>query len=194
MSATSSVFPKQDQCVYTSQYCEENVWKLCDHVKRHYPEELKTFYVLFISNQEKKIPLWHQKSSKREDRLVIWDYHVVLMHQCEKGTLIYDLDTELPFPCLLDKYITFAIRDDRLLKPDFRRLFRVVPGDVYLNTFASDRSHMLKEDGSWMATPPSYPCIQTQAYQNNLADFISMKENGGVGSVLTPSQLLQIFS
>ncbi len=29
--------------------------------------------------------------------------------------------------------------------------------------FASDRSHMKKEDGTWIAPPPSYPCIQTQS-------------------------------
>lgn len=30
---------------------------------------------------------------------------------------------------------------------------------TYLRTFASDRSHMLAEDGSWLADPPFYPCI-----------------------------------
>ena len=31
----------------------------------------------------------------------------------------------------------------------------------YLKHFASDRSHMRKEDGGWMAEPPSYPPIST---------------------------------
>ena len=38
----------------------------------------------------------------------------------------------------------------------------MVAADEYLTAFASDRSHMLKEDGSWLAEPPTYPCIQTQ--------------------------------
>ncbi len=42
------------------------------------------------------------------------------------------------------------------------RKFRVIPAEVFLATFASDRSHMKNEDGSWMQPPPSYPCIATQ--------------------------------
>ena len=49
------------------------------------------------------------------------DYHVVLLYQGTEGSLVYDLDTELPFPCQLDKYLTHAVRDDAVLKPDFRR-------------------------------------------------------------------------
>jgi len=41
------------------------------------------------------------------------------------------------------------------------RAFRVVPSDLYLSTFASDRSHMLNADGSWLHPPPTYPCIST---------------------------------
>ena len=40
-------------------------------------------------------------------------------------------------------------------------MFRVVPSDVYLSAFASDRSHMLNTDGSWLQPPPTYPCIHT---------------------------------
>jgi len=41
------------------------------------------------------------------------------------------------------------------------RIFRVVPSDIYLLMFASDRSHMLKANGSWSQAPPNYPCIST---------------------------------
>ena len=46
---------------------------------------------------------------------------MVLLYQGTEGSLVYDLDTELPFPCQLDKYLTHAVRDDAVLKPDFRR-------------------------------------------------------------------------
>ena len=46
---------------------------------------------------------------------------MVLIYQGAEGSLVYDLDTELPFPCQLDKYLTHAVRDDAVLKPDFRR-------------------------------------------------------------------------
>ena len=41
-------------------------------------------------------------------------------------------------------------------------------------TFASDRRHMLKEDGSWLKPPPSYPCITAPHTTHNLEEFISM--------------------
>ena len=40
-------------------------------------------------------------------------------------------------------------------------MFRIVSSDIYLSTFASDRSHMLDADGSWLQSPPTYPCIST---------------------------------
>jgi len=39
------------------------------------------------------------------------------------------------------------------------RKFRIVKAEDFLMHFASDRSHMLKEDGEWMSPPPTYPPI-----------------------------------
>ena len=66
------------------------------------------------------------------------------------------------------------------------RLFRVVAADEYLAAFASDRSHMLKEDGSWLAEPPTYPCIQTQGkwQVQNLAALNTNSETSMTASVL----------
>ncbi|XP_025090758.1 protein N-terminal glutamine amidohydrolase-like isoform X1 [Pomacea canaliculata] len=174
--------------------CEENVWKLCDHIRTKHPSHLEKCFVVFISNEEKQVPLWHQKASKRPDRLVVWDYHVVLVYQHDRGGLVYDLDTELLFPSPLALYVEHAIGDDSWLKPEFHRRFRVVAGEEYLKEFASDRSHMTKEDGTWMVEPPTYPCIQTLACQNNLADFISMQEGTGVGKVVDTKSLVKMFS
>ena len=44
----------------------------------------------------------------------------------------------------------------------FERKFRVIPGAEFLKTFASDRSHMLTQDGRWMSPPPVYPPIKTE--------------------------------
>lgn len=41
------------------------------------------------------------------------------------------------------------------------RFYRVVPATVYLRYFASDRSHMRREDGSWIAPPPSQPPLSS---------------------------------
>ncbi|XP_025090761.1 protein N-terminal glutamine amidohydrolase-like isoform X4 [Pomacea canaliculata] len=156
--------------------CEENVWKLCDHIRTKHPSHLEKCFVVFISNEEKQ------------------DYHVVLVYQHDRGGLVYDLDTELLFPSPLALYVEHAIGDDSWLKPEFHRRFRVVAGEEYLKEFASDRSHMTKEDGTWMVEPPTYPCIQTLACQNNLADFISMQEGTGVGKVVDTKSLVKMFS
>lgn len=42
------------------------------------------------------------------------------------------------------------------------RFFRVIPAASFLQMFASDRSHMLNDDGKYMETPPDYPPIKTQ--------------------------------
>ncbi|KAK7506032.1 hypothetical protein BaRGS_00002754 [Batillaria attramentaria] len=190
------LFPASiEDCTYTSCYCEENVWKLCEHVKLKDPAELNRCYVVFISNKKRQVPLWHQRASKRPDRLVIWDYHVVLiyLHQ-DLGFLVYDLDTELDFPCPFKSYFAQTIGEEKTLKPEFRRYFRVIRGEEYLREFASDRSHMTKEDGGWMSPPPPYPCIQTPTCQNNIQDFISMETTVGFGTVVSAKALWDMFS
>lgn len=42
-------------------------------------------------------------------------------------------------------------------------MFRVIPAQYYLETFASDRSHMLVNETEYLSTPPEYPCIQTDS-------------------------------
>ena len=61
-------------------------------------------------------------------------------------TLVYDLDSELPFPTYFHKYVTETFRTDAILNPEYHRQFRVVPAASFLNTFASDRRHMRKAD------------------------------------------------
>ena len=61
-------------------------------------------------------------------------------------TLVYDLDSELPFPTYFHKYVTETFRTDAILNPEYHRQFRVVPAASFLNTFASDRRHMRKVD------------------------------------------------
>ncbi|XP_054047071.1 protein N-terminal glutamine amidohydrolase isoform X3 [Rissa tridactyla] len=109
------------------------------------------------------IPLWKQKSG-RGDEPVVWDYHVILLHVSSgEQNFIYDLDTVLPFPCPFDMYSVEAFRLDDSLRPEFHRKIRMIRADLYLKTFASDRSHMKDANGKWQKPPPSYPCIETAA-------------------------------
>ncbi|KPP58210.1 protein N-terminal glutamine amidohydrolase-like [Scleropages formosus] len=176
-----------------SIYSEENVWKLCEHIKTSKRCPLGDVYAVFISNERKMVPIWKQKSGRGEEP-VIWDYHVILLHDCHKEqTFIYDLDTTLPFPCPFDTYVKEAFKSDSYINPAFWRKLRVVPADVFLQNFASDRSHMKDASGGWRMPPPPYPCIETAESRMNLDDFISMNPSVGWGHVYTLEEFVQHF-
>ncbi|XP_056335842.1 protein N-terminal glutamine amidohydrolase [Danio aesculapii] len=187
------ITPSRNQCVYTSCYCEENVWKLCENIKNQRYCPLEEVYAVFISNERKKIPIWKQRSG-RGDEPVIWDYHVILLHASKQGpSFIYDLDTILPFPCSLDVYSKEAFQSDEHLRPAFWRKLRVIPGNTYLKEFASDRSHMKDSDGNWRMPPPAYPCLETSESKMNLDDFICMDPRVGYGEVYSLSDFVKHF-
>lgn len=80
------------------------------------------------------------------------DYHVIVIDKNksnpDKGALVYDLDTLLPFPCCFAHYTGAALRyndNNNNLLTQFQRLYRIVPGASYLKYFLSDRSHMKKK-------------------------------------------------
>ncbi len=73
------------------------------------------------------------------------------------------------------------------------RFFRVVPAGEYLATFASDRSHMLK-DGKWLKPPPNYPPISTDNSQHNLSAFISMTSQQVPGRIFNCREFISQFS
>lgn len=190
------ILPEKEQCDYTKCYCEENVWRLCKYIKSNSSAEtLSDTYVIFISNPAKAIPIWKQKSSKREDTMVLWDYHVILLHKSER--CIYDLDTMLSFPCPVQEYLSEALKCSWVIKPEYRQMLRVVTADRFLEVFASNRSHMMQEDGTWLSPPPKHPLIQTSSSSNNLNKFIGMTDelrSEEYGSVFTLKEFLKRFS
>ncbi|XP_065574626.1 protein N-terminal glutamine amidohydrolase-like [Artemia franciscana] len=194
LSPRVGIIPPPSECIYTSCYCEENVWHLCSWVRTHRPEEISRCSAVFISNSKKQIPLWRQRAGRGEERLVIWDYHVVFLHQFGDKCLVYDLDSELPFPTFFPKYVTETFRTDQILDATYHRYFRVVPATVYLTKFSSDRRHMRKTDGSWLKPPPEYPCLQMPGSSHNLDDFVSMEPSkSGLGEVYTLMDFVRKF-
>ncbi|XP_072984000.1 protein N-terminal glutamine amidohydrolase isoform X1 [Typha latifolia] len=167
---------------YTPFYCEENVYFLCKKLSASGiadPVGLDLF-VVFISNEEKKIPLWYQKASKTIDGLVLWDYHVICTqvkrNQGNGLVLAWDLDTSLPLPSPLKQYINEAIRPLSFGNSIYRRLFRVVHAPILLRYFASDRSHMKDPLGNWVSLPPTYePIVAEDGTTNNLQEYIQMR-------------------
>ncbi|XP_072304487.1 protein N-terminal glutamine amidohydrolase [Eucyclogobius newberryi] len=168
--------PRREDCVYTSCYCEENVWQLCSWFRSEAEVKVQDFRVLFISNHQRTVPLWKQKSCKG-DFPVIWDYHVILLWSGPGlEPLVFDLDSVLDFPCSLQEYVSRALRPDQDLDPQYHRMIRSVPADLFLQKFSSDRSHMKKPDGTWSSPPPKYQPIQTHETNTNLELFIQMKD------------------
>lgn len=65
----------------------------------------------------------------------------------------------------------------------------MVAAGQYLQHFASDRSHMRRPDGSWMADPPPWPClVACDGTPNNITKFWDMTPGplfdraGGLGT------------
>lgn len=50
------------------------------------------------------------------------DYHVILLQvRHQSDALVYDLDSELSFPCTLKLYADRAFRSDCNIKPEYHR-------------------------------------------------------------------------
>lgn len=52
---------------------------------------------------------------------------------------IFDLDSDLTFPCEAGKYFKCSFKPEMNLKKEYRQVFRVVSADNFINYFASDR-------------------------------------------------------
>lgn len=192
-SQLPNTIPPSTQCSYAACYCEENVFKICQSLKDNSENELDKCYAVFVSNKKRVVPLWRQKAGRDEEKLVIWDYHVIFIYRPDDRTLVYDLDSELPFPTFFTRYVTETFRTDAILNPEYHRIFRVVPATTFLQNFASDRRHMRKDDGSWLKPPPAYPCISNPSSAHNLDEFISMDGSAGFGEVMSLTDFVKKF-
>ncbi|XP_780924.4 protein N-terminal glutamine amidohydrolase [Strongylocentrotus purpuratus] len=190
-----SILPPLAECFYCTCYCEENAWKMCESVQKNFPNELSRAYAVFISNDERKVPLWMQKQSPSEEVPIVWDYHVIMVHQHpSSGSQVYDMDTSYTFPVDFEKYVTTAVGTNDRLMEEFYRFFRVIPAQEFLDTLASDRSHMKKEDGEYKSPPPSHPCIVAKdGTTMNLDSFIKMEKGTGHGEVMTLAEFTTKF-
>ncbi|KAF3938487.1 hypothetical protein ABW19_dt0205249 [Dactylella cylindrospora] len=92
------------------------------------------------------------------------------------GTYVYDFDSTIPeFPCSFTSYFSqtfsppsqelFESPSDRLymleaLDQDrFKRFFRLVPAELYLQHFSSSREHMKDHLGNWNKPLPEWEII-----------------------------------
>ncbi|XP_040956625.1 protein N-terminal glutamine amidohydrolase isoform X3 [Gossypium hirsutum] len=146
---------------HTPFYCEENVYFLC---KKLCSSEIadaqgSDLFVVFISNDNKQIPLWHQKASHRADGVILWDYHVICVQRKKDGGthLVWDLDSSLPFPCPLATYVSETIRPSFQLFSEFQR-------------------HMKDSEGNFTAQPPPYePIVAEDGSVHNLNEYMEIR-------------------
>ncbi|RLB65761.1 MAG: hypothetical protein DRI90_01165 [Deltaproteobacteria bacterium] len=173
---------------YQPCYCEENVWWLCQHQSFADLER----WVVFISNPARQCILLEQRASPAS-RAVIWDYHVILLACGEAQLEVWDLDTQLGVPVPLVSYLAQTFPPLPPGGAAFMPLFRVVPVGDFLTTFATDRSHMLAPDGSWLAPPPPWTAPAADGQEANLMRFVDMGDDVA-GDVVDLAGLLRRFA
>ncbi|WP_158858557.1 protein N-terminal glutamine amidohydrolase [Lunatibacter salilacus] len=153
---------------YTANFCEENIWHLCQN------PELAAFTktVLIISNRSRNCPLWHQKSAVGQDT-VRWDYHVVMLASSPEASLIYDFDSTLDLPSPLGRYLELTFRSEY---ENEQPAFKAIDSNNFIHLFFSDRSHMKDPEGNWTFAPPSWPLIQNTE-KLPLPELLDFSEN-----------------
>lgn len=190
---------KLEECVYTSCYCEENVYKFIEKYSHHFDD----VYAVFITNPRKHCVIWCQKLSDEPSVTpVCWDYHVIVIAKKSSQSLVFDLDTVLPFPCLLESYTAQCFQPSASEISQWwlqyamvtGHYFRPIQGPDFLSTFSSDRSHMIdKRTGSWNSEPPDYEPIFKPDLGNNLLNFLDLDNTDLPGKWLDLKGLHEFF-
>ena len=182
------------------------MWWLCERLLQR--GDVQSACCVFISNAERRVLMLRQRAgNKRRDGLIVWDYHVITVAAIatvppvNSPWYVLDVDSTLPFPCPLSTYLQASFPS--VAAAHLLPLFRLVPAAAYTAHFASDRSHMRREDGSWYEPPPSWPAIQPvdEAVTNNIQQYIDTAQRDDeqtdeqrFGRVLTMSQLIHVLT
>ena len=110
--------------VYTSHYCEENVYKTAEAFLLHASNENSAEgYVIFISNKARLTPIWKQKLAE-ENQPVVWDYHVIFLVKGsgrDGSSYVIDQDTRLGFPVSFRQYCDESFPSDVVLESIYRQ-------------------------------------------------------------------------
>ncbi len=173
---------------YTKNYCEENIWHLCQHPEIKFLDNK----VLIISNESKNCPFWNQQSTQNTGP-VWWDYHVVLL-VLEKGNwVVYDFDSTLGFPVELGNYLHQTFRQLSDPNPEIRPFFKSFSGDLFKDTFYSDRKHMKDGEGNWIFLPPSWPIVEHGFSEKLEMEEIMDFRHSSSQQILTLNELKHAF-
>jgi hypothetical protein len=153
---------------YQPKYCEENVWHLLD-------DELagtQQAWAVFVSNVDRLCMMWSQRAAREPHAFVAWDYHVVALAFDDGEYTLWDLDTTIEMPSSVAEWLDATFPHGFQTK--YGPTFRIVERSKFLETFSSDRSHMLDANGNWRAQPPEWEPIFDPERGMNLHDFVDM--------------------
>lgn len=153
--------------LYAPYWCEENAILLAREIG---PDGV---FVVFVTNEERMVPLARQRAGEGEEGLALWDYHVFVVDRRASGEpLVVDLDCTLGAPCGARRYLEETFVSLGALTDALPPLFRVVDAAACLASFTSDRRHMRDVDGKLMKPPPPWPCLGDGG--SNLAEFLRL--------------------
>lgn len=157
---------QHDKDVRVPYYCEENVWRLAHRKMKERPHD--DYFVCFITNANKTVLMCHQRATKPNSP-VVWDYHVILLawQKQSREVVVYDVDSRLAYPIELTEYISKSFPVQSLYPPDYHPCFRLLPAQLYLQFFSSNRMHMYNaQKRCWNAPLPPYDCIKASGTVN----------------------------
>lgn len=153
---------------YCPFYCEENVWWACHDAP---PGSV----VAFVSNAKRAVALCFQRAARDGIGPVVWDYHVILfVPDPELGWAVLDLDTTLGERVAAGEYIDRTFLAAEQLPPALYPRFRLIDAADYRRRFSSDRGHMRRGDGGWVAPPPDWDRIGEGP--GNLTRFVDLDD------------------
>jgi hypothetical protein len=144
---------------YQPFYCEENVWRLCQHPRLAASQGL----VALITGQPQaqrpsRCALFHQRLAAHPGAAVLWDFHVVLFARApEQEWQAWDLDSDLGAPLPAAAYLAATFGDQASLPQRWRPVVRLIEAARYVAGLRSDRSHMRDRYGRWLQPPPPWP-------------------------------------
>jgi len=131
---------KKTSFTYTPLFCEENIWKFIESIKSN--SNIKPIDVLFLINENNTIALFNQLKSV-DNQPVIWDYHVILSAHYNNKVVIYDFDSQSPFPCDINSYFNLTFRPDIELPQTYQTFLKPIAADLFFRDFTSSRDHMI---------------------------------------------------
>lgn len=172
--------PTDSGVKYAPFYCEENVLWLC-------PSLGKQAFAVLVTNTRRRVEMRRQRAGEPTGGDVVWDYHGFGLSHRERW-MVWDLDSSLPWPTLAGEYLRLSFAP----QPQEQPLFRVVAADEYAHQFRSDRSHMVRPDGTWIQPPPPWPPADQRGgvHLGELLDPASPC----LGEVLSMSDMLRRYS